>query len=543
MALAPQKDPYEIAPGLDAPDPFNKPYIPYKAPDTSATPSAKPEQYPVQYAQAQEYAASPAKNDSVDPKAFQTAINQMRTKMESNNKLINAKNATFKHMYDQPLTDEEKASLTPSLAHAISTGNRSMIDAAISDVNQQIKGYNSTIDTNLAAYSKAVEDANQLKQDVGKSVLDYTSKGVDPNAIAGYITTMGMDPSSFGFNGSISIPQGTLAAANNNPGNLKFVGQAGATMGEGGFAKFDSPEAGYQALQSQIQLDASRGQTLSQFISKYAPPTENNTSLYLQQAQQALGVGSNTPISQIDTSKLAAFMAKKESGTTTSYALPGGAKSNDEIIAEDLVKGMPPSMISAYGGARNKAIANAQRLDPNYDPVKADLQYQAAKKWTVTMNSSQMVKFQGLAGSVVNTIDEVKGLSQQMQLSGVPLLNATELAAYVQTQGNSPQGQLASQYMAAVNTLKEEFANLANGGYAPTDAAWGLANSQINANYGVDQLNASLTEVQRLINYRMNAFSDIQPISPGSDTFGVSGGNTSTDSTSQFDNLFKQYGG
>ncbi len=34
----------------------------------------------------------------------------------------------------------------------------------------------------------------------------------------------------------------------NNPGALKFVGQPGATMGRNGFAKFDSPQAGQQAL-------------------------------------------------------------------------------------------------------------------------------------------------------------------------------------------------------------------------------------------------------------------------------------------------------
>ena len=39
---------------------------------------------------------------------------------------------------------------------------------------------------------------------------------------------------------------------NNNPGNLNFAGQPGAVMGEGGFAKFPTPEAGRQALEAQI---------------------------------------------------------------------------------------------------------------------------------------------------------------------------------------------------------------------------------------------------------------------------------------------------
>jgi hypothetical protein len=123
---------------------------------------------------------------------------------------------------------------------------------------------------------------------------------------------------------SIRIPTtARLAYVNNNPGNLRLAGQAGATQGEGGFARFASPDAGYQALVGDIrakQTGATRtglsgGSTLAQLIGVYAPPSENNTSLYVEQAAQALGVSPNTPIGQIDTQALARFIAKKESST------------------------------------------------------------------------------------------------------------------------------------------------------------------------------------------------------------------------------------
>jgi hypothetical protein len=82
---------------------------------------------------------------------------------------------------------------------------------------------------------------------------------------------------------------------------------------------------------------------------------------------------------------------------------------------------------------------------------------------------------------------------------------------------------LATKYVTAVNTLKEEFANLAQGGYAPTEAAWSLANAQINSNYGVDQLKSSLIEIQRLINFRVSAIQTQQPILPGGSTTGTTG--------------------
>jgi hypothetical protein len=107
-----------------------------------------------------------------------------------------------------------------------------------------------------------------------------------------------------------------LAVLNNNPGNLRFAHQVGAMPGVGGFARFESPEAGYQALLNQIQLDASRGYTLSQYITKYAPPSENDTALYIEQACQSLGIDANTPLANVDLNRLAAFQARKESSTT-----------------------------------------------------------------------------------------------------------------------------------------------------------------------------------------------------------------------------------
>jgi len=118
---------------------------------------------------------------------------------------------------------------------------------------------------------------------------------------------------------SVSIPKSSrLASVNNNPGNLRYAGQAGASQGEGGFARFSTPQAGYAALHNQIALDGSRGLTLGQFISKYAPPTENNTSLYLQQITARVGASASTPLNQINREQLARAIAAKESGTQIS---------------------------------------------------------------------------------------------------------------------------------------------------------------------------------------------------------------------------------
>ena len=115
---------------------------------------------------------------------------------------------------------------------------------------------------------------------------------------------------------NIEIPRSSnLSFVNNNPANLRFAGQVGASKGQGGFAKFNSPQEGLNALIDQIRLDAGRGHTLSSFINKFAPPTENDTKLYIKQAIQALGYSADTPIKSIPADKLAKFMAMKESST------------------------------------------------------------------------------------------------------------------------------------------------------------------------------------------------------------------------------------
>lgn len=81
---------------------------------------------------------------------------------------------------------------------------------------------------------------------------------------------------------------------NNNPGNLKYAGQAGATKesGENGyFAVFGSMEEGIKALARQLQLYSERGlDTIREIIGTYAPATENDTTGYIAAVARAMGI-------------------------------------------------------------------------------------------------------------------------------------------------------------------------------------------------------------------------------------------------------------
>lgn len=93
----------------------------------------------------------------------------------------------------------------------------------------------------------------------------------------------------------------TLGERNNNPGNLRltsvpWVGQASAQPGP--FVVFSSPVYGIRALAKNLLtyyqnygLD-----TVSGIISRWSPPSENNTAEYIQAVSQSMGVSPDVPL-------------------------------------------------------------------------------------------------------------------------------------------------------------------------------------------------------------------------------------------------------
>lgn len=103
---------------------------------------------------------------------------------------------------------------------------------------------------------------------------------------------------------------------NNNPGNLVYAGQPGASPGPNGFAVFDTYQDGYNALVNQIGLYASgscsacngQPQTLASMFQIYAPAGQgsNNPTAYANYVAGVLGVDPSTPVSSVLTSSAGA---------------------------------------------------------------------------------------------------------------------------------------------------------------------------------------------------------------------------------------------
>ncbi len=102
---------------------------------------------------------------------------------------------------------------------------------------------------------------------------------------------------------------GVWATINNNPGNLRSgPGQTGTN---GGFAVFPTVDAGYAALDQQIDTNIALGLNLQQFFAGepgvypgYAPAADSNDPTnYANFVASQLGISTTTPLSQvIDTS-------------------------------------------------------------------------------------------------------------------------------------------------------------------------------------------------------------------------------------------------
>lgn len=341
------------------------------------------------------------------------------------------------------------------------------------------------------------------KQEIGKNMQEFVQVAALLGAIAGTFARRGTTTGLNAFSGAI---QGLAQ------GNMEIF-KAKRQEFEDTMAQVSATNK--QKLEAYDRIWKNKKMSLDQKMNEYALVAaryqdEINYNLAMQKNYTALA-NANMKERQAQfnmdatrerlTMQAQRLQDQHDQGMATVQPIIDGIKSGD----------LPPVTTGLYGRA---AAVKAGLAKEHFNLTQAFLEYQAAQKQVQSLNGPQMTRYAGLAVGVVNTIDRVKELADQLHNSGVPTFNQAKLTALIQTRGNTPQGQLAVRYVGAVNTLKEEFANLANGGYAPTEPAWKLANQQINGNYGDRELGASLDEVQRLIKYRLNAIPNFNTLGP-----------------------------
>lgn len=122
-------------------------------------------------------------------------------------------------------------------------------------------------------------------------------------------------------------------ADRNNPGDLRYAGQVGATN-EGGFASFKTLAEGIAASNKQLNLYASRGiNTIDKIISSWAPPNENNTAAYKAYVSKFVGKGLDEELTPADRQKLLQAIFNDEGVNKVSPQQIGAVLGNPNALA------------------------------------------------------------------------------------------------------------------------------------------------------------------------------------------------------------------
>ncbi|MCD2510421.1 lytic transglycosylase [Enterobacter kobei] len=154
----------------------------------------------------------------------------------------------------------------------------------------------------------AVEDSANRSADWVKENL-----GFDPRSVGRTIRGWFGDDEPDQHAQSAKAPRGIR---NNNPGNIDFRGQSGATLESPGgrFARFETAYDGLKALSRQLmryfegKTTGKPLQTLNDIISTWAPGNENNTGAYIAQLSKMMGVAPDAILNLKDPQVMSSLM-------------------------------------------------------------------------------------------------------------------------------------------------------------------------------------------------------------------------------------------
>ncbi|EKF8444278.1 lytic transglycosylase catalytic [Escherichia coli] len=208
-----------------------------------------------------------------------------------------------------------------------------------------------------------------------KSSWDYTKQNIgDSLRWLGIDTDFGRNPHTVkGANIQSDIPgaepeqyaQATKRGErNNNPGNLNFAGQAGASLERPGgrFARFETAFDGLRALARQLMLYAGRGiNSVEKIISTWAPASDNNnTTAYIRAVSQRLGVDPRAALNMSDPQTMSALMSsiiKHENGRNI-YSRELINKAAVAGISGKVTEVNQQNTYHIYGGGDPHAVGN-----------------------------------------------------------------------------------------------------------------------------------------------------------------------------------------
>ena len=169
----------------------------------------------------------------------------------------------------------------------------------------------------------------------------------------------------------------TLSDRNNNPLNIRTSGDdwKGASGSNAGFVKFNNPEYGVRA--GALNLYASQekhgNNSVRDIITRWAPPSENDTEAYVQRVSNDLGVSPDDNLGSLRdnpdvTTDLLSSMAKHEGATVGS-----DGKYTQDVIENGvaMANGKPASEVDFANQNTDFAAAGfTPEADSSSDAIK-----------------------------------------------------------------------------------------------------------------------------------------------------------------------------
>jgi hypothetical protein len=195
------------------------------------------------------------------------------------------------------------------------------------------------------------------------------------NQVAG---TYGAPQSTGPIGAGPPLPSGQPNASgfNNNLGNLRTsnANWQGKGAPHNGFETFNTPQDGANAMFANLgaYVKANPSMTVAQAISKWAPPNENDTNLYIRQVMESTGINPAMPLSEVlqDPALAATLMdamTRKEKG-----GLPQGVNA-DTFMTATTPRGAPqgqpqPLQVNMPGPGIPQGATETNGMPPTPSP-------------------------------------------------------------------------------------------------------------------------------------------------------------------------------
>lgn len=331
-----------------------------------------------------------------------------------------------------------------------------------------------------------------------------------------------------------SAPRGVR---NNNPLNVRSLPKGtwnGQTsVDDGGYAVFDTPEAGWRAADLNLQSYAKNHgiNTVAGIVNRWAPAADNNNpAAYSAYVAKAVGVDPNAKLDLSDPTVrqgVLKAMATFENGRPvaptggTPAAAPGaagyqlarkGTSQEEDSLNEDTVDyvaqqymltGSLPPLGMGKAGTRNRdrILNRAAAIEKETGATGADAvsRHMTVKSAQQSLNgiSKTLSMVNASEGTVDKNMDVVLELAKKGVGTNVPLLNVP-IQSIRQRLGSAD----TAAFNAAIGTVADEYAkvmttNTGTGGGVTSDAARREAYNRLNKNMSVGQLQSVITTMRR----------------------------------------------